>query len=108
MLTLASSFASTAATDPVTPVSVVICTRNRASDLLRATESVLASTHTNFELLVIDQSDSDASEHIMQPLSHDTRLRYVRTAGVGVGLARNIGINAARAEYLVMTDDDCV
>ncbi|WP_129670725.1 glycosyltransferase family 2 protein [Candidatus Chloroploca sp. Khr17] len=108
MLTLSSSSASTSSTDAVTQVSVVICTRNRASDLLRATESVLASTHTNFELLVIDQSDSDASEHIMQPLSHDSRLRYVRTAGVGVGLARNIGINAAQAEYLVMTDDDCV
>jgi len=88
-------------------VSAVICTRNRGNSILSAVESLLANTYPNFELVVIDQSSDNHTAQALAPFAGDTRLRYIRTNTQGVGLARAMGLNAARAELVAMTDDDC-
>lgn len=93
---------------PAAPlVSAVICTRNRGDSILSAVESLLANTYPNFELVIIDQSSDNRTAQALAPFSGDTRLRYIQTNTQGVGLARTMGLNAARAELVAMTDDDC-
>lgn len=87
--------------------SVVICTRNRGPSICGAVETILANTYPDFELLIIDQSSDDSTERALAPFRDDLRLRYLHTPTQGVGLARNIAIAEAKAEYLIMTDDDC-
>ena len=43
-------------------VSVVIATRNRPRDIVRAVDSVLRGTEQRCEVVVVDQSDSDATQ----------------------------------------------
>jgi len=88
-------------------VTVVVCTRNRASDLPLAVHSVLASGHVQFELLVIDQSTDGASNKFLASIT-DPRLRVIKTETVGLSVARNIGLEAASTDLILMTDDDCV
>ncbi len=97
-----------AASDTTLPsVSAVICTRNRGDSILSAVKSLLANTYPDFELVIIDQSSDDRTARALAPFANDTRLRYIHTSTQGVGLARSIGLNAARAELVAMTDDDC-
>jgi glycosyltransferase involved in cell wall biosynthesis len=58
------------------------------------------------ELLVIDQSDGEATEEAVAAFA-DPRLRYLRTPTRGVTIARNIGIAESKAEIVAYTDDDC-
>lgn len=88
-------------------VSVVIPTRNRASLLREAIESVLAVEKVDFELeiIVVDDGSTDETDSIISqyPVS------YVRTSGgLGCGGARNEGIKAAQGDFIAFLDDDDV
>lgn len=88
-------------------MSVVVCSRNRRQDLESCVASILASPRTDFELVVIDQSDAaDAVESVRAHLG-DGRLQYVPSASRGLSRARNEALAKSRADVLAFTDDDC-
>jgi glycosyltransferase involved in cell wall biosynthesis len=88
-------------------LSVAICTRNRRAKLRRAVASILANSFSDFELIVVDQS-TDARCNQGLTTFEDARIRYFPTPTVGLAIARNIAVRAARADTIVFTDDDCV
>lgn len=91
-----------------TAVSVIICTRNRGEQITAAVRSVLASTYTQFEFLIIDQSTNDETVQAIAPFAHDRRLRLVRSDTVGKGNALNLGLSLAQGDIIALTDDDCL
>jgi GT2 family glycosyltransferase len=88
-------------------ITAVICTKDRGEEILRAAESVLASTHPNFHLLIIDQSRDEVSERALEKLRGDARLTYVRSQSVGLSRSRNEALRRAETELVAFTDDDC-
>lgn len=88
-------------------ISILVCTRNRPEDLRRCLDSIFANVFTDYELLVVDQSDDDAIADYLGGLS-DPRLRWIPTDSRGLARARNIAIHRARADLLAFTDDDCI
>jgi GT2 family glycosyltransferase len=91
----------------VPQASIVIPTRNRAQLVVTAVRAILASDTDDFEIVVVDQSEDEASRVALAELRAGARLRYVRVAGTGSATARNVGIGMARAEIIGLTDDDC-
>jgi glycosyltransferase involved in cell wall biosynthesis len=92
------------------PVTIAICTYNRSTLLpglvgaLRAQQCPL-----RFEILVIDNNSSDATQDTLQQLAAlpGAKLRWVREATQGIVHARNRAIAETTAsEYLVFIDDD--
>jgi GT2 family glycosyltransferase len=96
------------ATQRTPEVSVVICTRDRGAEIVATIESVVANGFADFELIVIDQSSSDATEAAVEPFLSDDRVRYMRTQETGVSRSRNRSLAEARCEFVLNTDDDCV
>jgi O-antigen biosynthesis protein len=91
-----------------TPVSVIVCTRDRADMLERCLDALRSVEHDDFEIVVVDNApSSDATECLVAGLAGaDPRLRYVREDRPGLSCARNRGVAAARAELVAFTDDD--
>jgi glycosyltransferase involved in cell wall biosynthesis len=90
-------------------VSAVICTRNRPDKIGQAVASVLASDYGCFDLTVIDQSTSDATERVLKEVvQRDARLRYLHVDQSGLSKAYNTAIGRTSGEILAFTDDDCV
>lgn len=90
-------------------ISVVVCTRNRPDTIEQAIVSVLSNNYPSFDLTVIDQSTTQATENILRPVEvEDRRLRYVRVEEPGLSRAYNTGIGRSTGELLAFTDDDCV
>jgi glycosyltransferase involved in cell wall biosynthesis len=87
-------------------VSVVVCTRGRGGLVESTLRSVLDSVGVRLELIVIDQSSSDDTEHAIAELRNDPRLHYIRSSTVGVSQARNIGLRHATNDIVLLTDDD--
>lgn len=87
--------------------SALVCTRNRGALILSTVKTILANDYPNFEFVLIDQSTDDESAKAIEPFLDDPRLRYIRTPTKGLGLARDIGLRAAKGEFVLITDDDC-
>jgi len=92
-------------------VSVVIPTAGRPVELGRCLDSILASTHDRFEVLVVDNRplDGGATKAVVEAVSaRDGRVRYLSEPEPGASRARNTGIAAAQGDVLAFTDDDVV
>jgi glycosyltransferase involved in cell wall biosynthesis len=90
----------------MTPITVVIPTRNRGAQAAEAAQAVLRDPG-DFELVVIDQSTNEETANALRPLAGDSRLRVVRSDRKGLSVARNTGVAEARAPIVAFTDDDC-
>jgi glycosyltransferase involved in cell wall biosynthesis len=88
-------------------ISILVCTRNRPTDLRRCLESILANDFTNYELVVIDQSDDGTTAEYLGGLA-DSRLRWIPTPTRGLARARNLALRHARSDIVAFTDDDCI
>jgi glycosyltransferase involved in cell wall biosynthesis len=91
-------------------LSVVVCTRNRGAQVLQTVESILRNPGDDWELIIVDQSATNDTEHALEAagLLADPRFVYQRTATIGLSRARNEGIRRARGEIIAFTDDDCL
>ena len=69
--------------------------------------SILANTHPNFELVVVDQSKDNETLEALKPFGTDPRLRYVKIATIGKGNALNAGLTETKGSVIAITDDDC-
>ena len=87
-------------------VSVVIPTYNRASQVIRAIDSVLAQTYTDYEIIVVDDGSTDKTRSMLEGQSH--RVSYVYQDNAGPAAARNNGIMRACGKWLAFLDSDDV
>lgn len=88
-------------------VSVVVPAYNYGRYLGEAIDSVLAQTHRDFELIVVDDGSSDSTREIVAAYT-DPRLRYVWQQNQGLSAARNTGIREARFDFVAFLDADDV
>ena len=90
------------------PVSVIVCTYNRAERLPRVIKELCAQNYPQdaFEIIIIDNCSTDNTPEIVQEYKCSL-LRYVRENQQGVSFARNRGAEEAKFPYLAYLDDDC-
>lgn len=89
-------------------VSVIVPVYNTASYLRRCLDSVLGQTLLDIEILVVDDCSPDHSGEIIREYARqDVRLVPLRhDQNLGLGGARNTGIDAARGKYIASVDSD--
>ncbi|MER7401755.1 glycosyltransferase [Streptomyces sp. NPDC000070] len=99
-----------AAGGPMEPpyASVVIATRERAGQLARALDSLLAQDHPRFEIVVVDNAPVTSETRELVERKYAERVRYVREPVPGLAVAHNTGLAAVRGEVVAFTDDDVV
>jgi glycosyltransferase involved in cell wall biosynthesis len=89
-------------------ISVVLTTYNRRQSLPRAIGSVLAQEGVDFELIVVDDASTDDTQSYLATLT-DPRIKVLMPGrNVGPSAARNLGIEAARADVVAFLDSDDV
>jgi GT2 family glycosyltransferase len=88
-------------------VSVVVATRNRGDSIIRTVRSILANDFDDFDITVIDQSDTPSTEISLKPYLLLPRLHYLPLKTTGLAAARNAGITKTKGELIAITDDDC-
>ena len=86
-------------------VSVIIPCYNASRFLAEAIESVLAQTHENLELVVVDDGSTDDSREIVRGFGERVRSEPL-PHNQGVNFARNRGVEVARGEFVQFLDSD--
>lgn len=81
---------------------------NREQYIAEAIESVLASSYTNFELIIVDDGSSDRTVEIAKRFEQDdARIRvYLNEKNLGDYPNRNKAASYAKGELLVYVDSD--
>jgi len=87
-------------------VSVVITCYKYAHFLGQALDSVLAQTHRNVEVIVVNDGSPDNTDEVMAPYLSDTRVRYIKQENAGQAVAKNRGIQEATGEFIAFLDAD--
>lgn len=89
--------------------SVVVCTRNRATQLSEALESFTKLNipeATTWEVLVVDNGSSDSTVDVIRSFERVLPIRRVFQPQPGLSNARNSAIEVAQGKYIIWTDDD--
>jgi len=85
-------------------VSVIIPTYNRCWILKEAIDSVLSQKFTNFEVIVVDDGSTDATNALLS--TYGEQITTICQKNKGVSAARNVGISQARGSYIAFLDSD--
>jgi len=87
-------------------VTVVVPTLNRAATLRRALESVVAQTHEELEVLILDDGSNDATAALVAAHT-DRRVRLIsHPCRIGFVANWTFGVRLARGEYISILGDD--
>ena len=94
-------------------ISVIIPTKNRSSDLLKAVVSIIVQNRLPDELILVDQSDSDASrqaiEDMVKASDNVMRLIYIYDPCIrGLVDAKRVGVSTAVGDVVCFLEDDVV
>ena len=93
-------------------ISILICTRDRASDLRQTLEAIANlrfSVELPCELVVVDNASRDETAQVVEEAGKkagNLEIRCIHEASPGLSYARNTAIKAARGEVILFTDDD--
>jgi glycosyltransferase involved in cell wall biosynthesis len=88
-------------------VSIIVPIYNAETYIPRCVDSILAQTFADFELLLVNDGSSDGSLDVCQQYAaKDSRVRVLDKPNGGVSSARNLGLESAKAEWVMFADAD--
>ncbi|HEU5429090.1 MAG TPA: glycosyltransferase family 2 protein [Actinocrinis sp.] len=89
-------------------ISVVVATRERATQLARCLDSLVRQRYPRFEVIVVD--NDPATDETLRLVSHQYLgdVTYTRELRRGLANAHNRGLAVARGQIVAFTDDDVV
>lgn len=100
--------ASPSADDDEARVTAVIPYYRAHPYVAETVDSILAQTHRNLDVVVVNDGSFGAEDAVLEELVTDPRVRVVHQRNDGDSAARNLGIALAEGEYLLMFDADNV
>ena len=86
-------------------ISVIVAAYNAERSIARCLESILGQTLRDFELLVLNDGSTDATQAVIDRYD-DPRLRSVVQQNCGVALTRQRGLDMARGRFSIFVDAD--
>lgn len=85
--------------------SLIVGTLNRAVELDNCLKSLQKQEYTNYEIIIIDQSENDETEKLIKSKSQEM-IKYYHVSYKGLSRARNDGLKKAKGDYICLIDDD--
>lgn len=89
-------------------ISVLMATHNGADTIGRTLEAMskLDTPKGGWELIIVNNASSDATETLVQKWRDRLPLRYMLEPRLGKSKAMNTALKHAEGDFLIMTDDD--
>ena len=87
--------------------SIVVPVYNVEPYLTTCLKSLINQTFKNFEIICVNDGSTDKSLDILNyHAQRDSRIKIINQENKGLGAARNVGVAAAKGEYLLFVDSD--
>jgi teichuronic acid biosynthesis glycosyltransferase TuaG len=90
-------------------VSIIVPVYNAASYIENTIEMVRRQTHSDWELILVDDASTDESVAVIRRMLGEGDIRLIQKShNEGAAAARNTGLDAARGRYIAFLDADDV
>ncbi len=96
------------------PISVIVCVHNEFENVKKLLAALLNQKYSQFEIIIVDDRSGDELydyllfESLKQPLLRLIRINKAVDHITPKKYALTLGIKAAKYEYLLLTDADCL
>ena len=89
-------------------VSIILPYYQKKDFIKLTVESIIKQTYKNFEIIIINDDQSDESKNILEDIKKiDTRILIINNKNnLGAGFSRNEAIKIAKGKYLAFCDAD--
>lgn len=88
-------------------ISVIVPVYNAEKFLSECIDSILSQTHSNLEIILVNDGSSDTSGEICDEYAkRDSRIKVIHQQNGGVCVARNKGLDIAEGEFVFFMDSD--
>lgn len=88
-------------------VTVIIPFYNSQNEITDCINSVIKQTYKNIEILLVNDGSTDDSLTICKKAAdNDKRIKIINIENQGVSVARNIGIEQSKGDYIMFVDSD--
>ncbi len=88
--------------------SIIIPVYNRPDELNELLESLVNQTLKNFEVIVVEDGSTNASDHVVLNYQTALTIQYFVKTNSGPGQSRNYGAQRANGDYFIFFDSDCI
>lgn len=89
------------------PVTVIVPVYNRRDLVGETVESILAQTHGDTEVHIVDDGSTDGTaERVEELAADDDRVHVTHQDNAGPGAARNVALSATATEWIAFCDSD--
>jgi len=89
-------------------ISVIMTTYNSKKFVGKAIESILSQTHSNLELVIVDDASTDGTFQILETYSNkDSRIKLIKNfVNKGTYCSKNLGVIHSSGEFITTQDSD--
>lgn len=88
-------------------VSIIIPVYNVEKYIRKCLDSVCGQSYRNLEIIIVDDGSSDLSGEICEEYQKkDVRIRIIHKKNEGQSVARNIGLEQAKGDFVMFVDSD--
>ncbi len=87
-------------------VSIIMPAYNSSKYIKKSILSVLNQSHSNFQLIIIDDKSTDDTLNIIRSIEDKRIILLENTVNLGVGPSRNIGIIKSKGRFIAFLDSD--
>jgi GT2 family glycosyltransferase len=87
-------------------VSAIVVSYNTRDDLLRCLDALRARAGVPLETIVVDNASADGTAEAVRARFPDVQL-IANAANLGFSRANNLGLRAARGEFVLILNSDC-
>ena len=88
-------------------ISIIVPVYNVEPYLPKCIDSLISQTMEEIEIILVDDGSTDRSGKICDAYAEaDDRIRVIHTQNHGLSCARNEGIDASTATYIMFVDGD--
>ena len=88
-------------------ISLIIPCYNAEKTLEKCLHSVIQQSYINLEIIIVDDGSTDGTSKIYEKFQiEDERIKIIKQDNYGVSKARNMGVKAAKGQYICFVDSD--
>lgn len=88
-------------------ISIIVPVYKVEKYLKRCIDSVLSQSYSNWEMILVDDGSPDKCPVICDEFSKwDSRIKVIHKINEGQAIARNVGLDIAKGDYVLFLDSD--
>ena len=88
-------------------VSIIMPSYNTSQYIADSINSVINQTHTNWELIIVDDCSTDNTDVVVEKFLYDKRIKFIKKEkNSGAAESRNIALREARGKWIAFLDSD--